>query len=185
MHLWAATVVVMDPLRIYDYLVRARGVIFDAVRSLDAAQYGRRFDIGPGSIASALTHTLISEWYYIARLEEREVPPYAEWPIKDEDPPPFAELEAIWARQTDETRTAIAAVKDWSAGRAYRLLDDQDRLTDVRCTAGDLMTQLAFHEVHHRAQVLNMLRLVGSPVADVDFNAMMYDRRFVEAGVDD
>lgn len=48
----------------------------------------------------------------------------------------------------------------------------------MEATARDIFTQLAFHEVHHRAQVLNMLRQVGCPeLGDLDFNALMYSRR--------
>jgi len=35
------------------------------------------------------------------------------------------------------------------------------------------------HEVHHRAQAINMLRHLGVTVGDVDFNDFMYQRRRV------
>jgi uncharacterized damage-inducible protein DinB len=33
------------------------------------------------------------------------------------------------------------------------------------------------HEVHHRAQAMNILRQLGVKLADIDYNAMMYTRR--------
>jgi len=44
-------------------------------------------------------------------------------------------------------------------------------------SAGDIATQLILHEMHHRAQVMNMLTRLGASVGDIDFNLMMYQRR--------
>jgi uncharacterized damage-inducible protein DinB len=89
----------MDPLKTYDDLTIARGRIFDALRPLTAERYAQHFPIGPGTLARTLTHILISEWYDIERLLRREVPPYPQWKIRDENPLPFAALEATWLEQ--------------------------------------------------------------------------------------
>ena len=167
----------MEPLRIYDYLVLTRGKVLDAVRPLSAEQYGRSFPIGPGSLGRTLTHIMISEWYYVQRLEGHEVPSYENWPIQDEKPPPFPGLERTWKEQADRTRAALAAVPDWHAEVEYRVTDDDGRHLVVTTTAGDLATQLALHEIHHRAQVLNMLRSMDVTLEDLDFNALMFTRR--------
>lgn len=167
----------MDPLRTYEYLTLARRRVLDWARPLTPEQHAREFPIGPGTILRTLTHTAISEWYYIERMEGRPVPPYAQWPVRDENPPPLAEIEALWMRQEARTRAAIGAVRDWGAPVGYRVTDDDGRLIDVTASAGDLFTQLVLHEVHHRAQVMNMLRHCGAGVGDIDFNAMMYQRR--------
>jgi uncharacterized damage-inducible protein DinB len=44
-------------------------------------------------------------------------------------------------------------------------------------TAVDIFTQLVLHEVHHRAQVMNMLTRLGVGVGDIDSNLLMYQRR--------
>lgn len=168
----------MNPLRIYDYLVLARGKVLDAVRPLSIEQYSRVFPIGPGTLAGTLTHIFISEWYYIERLECREVPPYVQWPIQDEKPPTFAVLEESWARQAPQTRAAVKRVRDWDRVIEYRAMTPEEPPTIVTTTAGDLITQLVLHEVHHRAQALNMLRQLGVEMrGDIDFNALMYQRR--------
>lgn len=168
----------MNPLRTYDYLVLARGRLFDAVRPLSTEQYRRPFPIGPGSLAAVLTHTLISEWYYIERLEERAVPAYSEWEIQDEKPPEFAVLEAKWREQAQRTRAAIECERDWDRVIEYRAVSPDEPPTTVCASAGDIFIQLALHEVHHRAQALNILRQLGSPLKDdIDFNALMYQRR--------
>lgn len=168
--------VIMQPVRIYDYLTLARQKIFDRVRTLDAEQYGRQFPIGLGSLGRTLTHIMICEWAYMQRLQGRDLPPYEQWPIQDEKPPPFAVLESTWTAQADQTRAGLDAVRDWGEVLEYRVTRDGREMV-VTATAGDLFTQLALHEVHHRAQTMNMLRQLGAPTEDVDFNALMYTRR--------
>ena len=168
----------MDPTRIYNYLTRSRQYILDWTRPLSPEQYTRPFAIGRGSLAATLTHMMISEWYYIERLRARDVPPYDQWPIKDEEPPPFPTLEATWTAQAQETVAAIAAVADWNAPIQYTITDDGGRRKLITTSAADIFTQLALHEVHHRAQAINMLRHLGVPTGetDIDFNALMYTR---------
>jgi uncharacterized damage-inducible protein DinB len=168
----------MNPARIYSYLTRSRQHILDWTRPLPHDAYTRPFPIGRGSLAANLTHVMISEWYYVERMLGRDVPPYEQWPIRDETPPPFADLEAAWVAQASETAAAIRAIADWDAPIRYTITDDAGKRKLVTCSASDIFTQLAFHEVHHRAQALNILRHLGIPVGDtdIDFNALMYTR---------
>lgn len=167
----------MDPLRLYDYLTHARQRVFGWVRPLSEEQYARQFPIGPGTLGRTLTHIMISEWYYIQRMQGREVPPYDQWPIRDDQPPPFAQLEATWHKQAAATRAALSDVPDFSATLQYHVIDDDGAEIIVTASPADLITQLALHEVHHRAQAMNMLRHLGVVVDDIDFNTLMYDRR--------
>lgn len=163
----------MDPLRIYDYLTRARTHIFNYVRPLSDEQYCRVFPIGLGSLARILTHVMICEGMYVARLAGRPVLPYSEWPIQDEQPPSFAELEQHWTEQAANTRAVLAAIHDWTHPLQYQTLPDLGPVRTITTTPADLATQIAFHEIHHRAQALNILRHLGVPTADLDFNALM------------
>jgi uncharacterized damage-inducible protein DinB len=167
----------MDPLRTYDYLTRARQRIFDWTRPLSAEQYAREFPIGRATLARTLTHIMISEWYYVRRMEGRDVPSYEQWPIREEQPPPFASLEAEWNEQAGRTRAALGAVRDWNAELEYCVTTDEGRRDIVNATPAEIFTQLVLHEVHHRAQAMNMLRRLGVPAEDIDFNTLMYRRR--------
>lgn len=170
----------MQPLRTYGYLCRARHRVLDWVRPLTPERYTTSFPIGLGTLARTLTHVMVSEWYYIERMMGREVPPYLQWPIRDEAPPAFGELEASWKAQAVRTRAALASVQDWDGRREY-VVDDEGKRIRVRATPMDIFTQLALHEVHHRAQARNMLRHLGVKAEDVDFNTLMYERE--EVGV--
>jgi uncharacterized damage-inducible protein DinB len=171
----------MEPLKIYDYLVLARQRLFGWVRPLSAEQYSREFSTWTRTLSRTLTHTMTSEWYYVQRMQGREVPPYEKWPIREEEAPSFAELEAAWAEQARSTRAALGAVRDWNANLEYRVTGDDGRPAIVTASAADIFTQLVLHEVHHRAQAMNMLRQLGVASDDLDFNALMYKRREVSS----
>ena len=166
----------MDPFKTYDYLTRARQRIFGWVRPLSAEQYAREFPIGPGTLARTLTHILISEWYYVERMQGHAVPPHDEWLMQDEKPPAFAALEAAWIEQAGRTRAVLGSLRSWSDELEYRVdLEEGSRI--ITASPSDIFTQLVLHEVHHRAQVMNMLRQLGVPAQDIDFNTLMYKRR--------
>jgi uncharacterized damage-inducible protein DinB len=147
------------------------------VRPLSAEQCALEFPIGHKTLGRTLTHIMISEWYYVQRIRGREVPPYDKWPIRWENPPPFATLEATWMEQAKDTRAALGAVRDWRADLEYRVVGDDGRPKIVTASAADIFTQLVLHEVHHRAQAMNMLRHLDVAVEDLDFNALMFRRR--------
>lgn len=170
---------IVDPLRTYDYLTLARGRVFEKVRALDAEQYARQFPVGLGSLARTLTHIMICEWMYMQRIQELQVPPYERWPIQDEKPPAFTELEAAWTNVAAETRAALGRVRDWTSDLEYSHQRDDGTKIIITASRGDIFTQLVLHEVHHRAQAMNMLRQLGTPLEDVDYNALMYKRRAV------
>lgn len=161
----------MNATATYAYLVRARNMVADIVRPLPEAVYRAPHDISLGSLARLLTHTYVAERYYVARIEAQPLPPYDSWPIRDEDPPAWPVLESAWATQAEETRAAIARHRDWTAPITYEVTDDSDQRMQVRTSAEELVTQLVLHEVHHRAQVLHILRRIGHPAPDMDFNS--------------
>lgn len=180
----------MNPHRIYDYLVLARGKILDWSRPLSDEQYRRTLPIGVGTLARTLTHTLQAEWYYVHRIEGRLTSITDKPPVNDEAPPSLADLEAAWKVQSARTRAALAAAwgpvdassasPTWMTPMDYRVIDDDKREMWVTASKADVFTQLAFHEVHHRAQAMAMLRQLGvanPPPEDLDFNSMMYTRR--------
>lgn len=170
----------MDALRTYDYLMLVRSRVMDSIRGLSDEQYRREFPFALKSVASTVTHIMISEGFYVERMLERAIPPYEKWPIKYEAPPTFDVIEATWGPQATRVRKAIAAERNWKRTIRYTTFaDDQGRQFEVTTSPSDIVTQLALHEVHHRAQIMAMLRLIpgASPVEDIDFNDVMYQKR--------
>jgi uncharacterized damage-inducible protein DinB len=82
---------------------------------------------------------------------------------------------AAWSGLTPRTRSALADLGDGSRRIEYvqRNVDPPRR---IRATAGGVAAQLFFHEVHHRAQVMAMLRQLGVAAENLDYNALMFER---------
>ncbi len=168
----------MDPTRVYDYLIAARGHLFGWVRALTDEQYRSEHPIGLGSLARTLHHVRAAEWHYMERIRGQTGPIQGfarehDPEITDGQPLPFAGLEAGWLEQSERTRADLAAVEDWRTPRAYRTAWD-GRTYAYRASAGDIFAQLALHEVHHRAQAMHMLRRLGVGTGEIDYNALMW-----------
>lgn len=164
----------MDPIRLYDYLARSRAEIFDAIRPLSAEQYGREFPFGLGSIRKTIPHMVNAEWVYVHRILAQDVPDKR--PIDAENPPEFPAAEAVWNQQADRTREALAQVRDWATTREYRRRwIDGDVI--VTASPDEFFAQLYTHEIHHRSQVMAMLRQMGAPAQDLDYSILMHPRR--------
>lgn len=59
-------------------------------------------------------------------------------------------------------------------GAPSGLADHYDYLIAARQRAFDRV-RLLFHEVHHRAQVMAMLRLLGEPIQGLDYSLMRWE----------
>lgn len=170
----------MNPLLTYDYLLVTRHRVFDSVRPLADEQYRREFPFGLKTIATTITHIMLCEWLYIERIQGRTLPPYDQWPIQDETPPAFDVIESTWRAQEVRSRAAIATEQDWARTVRYVTFpDSKGQRFEITTTPGEIVTQLVLHEVHHRAQVMAMLRMTpgATPVEDVDFNDVVYKKR--------
>lgn len=167
----------VDFVHFFDYLVLARGRLLDWIGAQPADLYSRAYPFGLGSIRATLLHVADIEWGYVQRLERRDYT-RADSPFTVERYPTLAALSAAWRTQQPTTRAALAGLGDPSRTVEYvsRNFTPPRR---TRTTAGGLAGQLLFHEVHHRAQVMTMLRLGGVPAQDLDYSRLMWERTSV------
>ena len=166
----------MNPVRAYDYLTLARAKLFDWIRPLSQAQYTQEFPIGLHTLRATMVEIAGGEWIYTRRLQGEVVPPKEDWPIREERQPAFADLERAWREQAPQTRALLASIQDWDRPIEYRV-KQPDKTIVVSATTGDVATQLCFHEIHHRAQAMAILRQLGVPAENVDYSLLMYRRR--------
>lgn len=172
----------MDPLRTHDYLVRSRGLVLDRVRGLTDEQYRSRHPVGLGSIARTLHHVKAAERAYMDRIRGETGPPGPRPPEHDPEVDAaralgFDELVRQWTAQAAETRAGLEAVEDWTTPRTCTT-EWEGAPFAYRASSSDFFTQLALHEVHHRAQVLQMLRRLGvdlEAMGEIDFNALVWE----------
>jgi uncharacterized damage-inducible protein DinB len=163
----------MDFAHFFDYLVRARGRLLEWVAAQPSEVYTRAFPIGLGSIRATLVHTAAAEWGYVQRLDGRSFSP-ADNPFSVARHPDFEGFAGAWARQASETRQALAELGD--PARPVEFLTVIGPKQRVRATSGGIAGQLLFHEAHHRAQVMAMLRQVGVAAENLDYSVLIWER---------
>ncbi|HLW60718.1 MAG TPA: DinB family protein [bacterium] len=164
----------VDLAEYFDYLCLARERLFAWIAGLPAEAYARAFPFGRGSIRATLIHVADAQRGYTSRLEGSEYSA-AENPFTAERLPDLGSLKDAWSTLNPLTRRAMAALGNGSREILYasRVLSPGKRL---RGTAGGVASQLLFHEVHHRAQVMTMLRHFGVAAENLDYNNLMFDR---------
>lgn len=86
----------------------------------------------------------------------------------------FAAFEPAWEEQTDRTRRTLREITDWTRVVEWRVADAPTQ--GARATSGGIVTQLLFHEVHHRAQVMAMLKQLGIPAENLDYSVLKFER---------
>ncbi len=167
----------LDFAHFFDYLVLARGQVLDWIAAQPDEVYTRSYPFGLGSIRATLIHTADIEWGYVQRLAGRDYT-RADSPFTVERYRTLSALSAAWRAQEPVTRAALAGLGDPSREIEYvsRNFTPPRR---TRTTAGGIAGQLLFHEVHHRAQVMAMLRLAGTPAQDLDYSRLMWERTSV------
>jgi uncharacterized damage-inducible protein DinB len=158
----------------YEYLASARARLFDWVARLTRDEYVREFPVGHGSVRSTLVHVAAAEWGYVRRLQGEAVPPLEERPFFRYLAEPFPPLREAWEAQAQETRRVLQEARDGSRPVEY-VSTFGGRRRRFRTTAAGLVTQLLVHEVHHRAQVMLMLRQLGQPAQNLDYSALRFE----------
>jgi hypothetical protein len=160
----------------FDYLVTARAKLLGWVREQPPGVNTQKFPVGLGSIQATLIHIASAEYGYVQRLRGRgslpEDNPFDVEPLLGLEP-----LIAAWDRQRPATRETLAAIEDPNRPIEYvPKLRYYPAPIRVRTVAGGIAGQLLFHEIHHRAQVLAMLRQAGVAAENLDYSLLMEER---------
>jgi uncharacterized damage-inducible protein DinB len=164
----------MHPLEHYDILLRARHALLDRVRELTPEQYTQPFPFGSVTVRATLVHLADAEWIYGRRVLGEEVR-YDNRPFTEERHLEFGSLASAWTDLETGTRDWLAAEHDWT-----RRIETISRLPGrpprkVVFTPEKVAFQMFYHEVHHRAQVMAMLRQKGVAVENLDFAIYAYE----------
>ncbi len=174
----------INPAQVYEYLATARMKLFDWVRPLTLEQYTREFPFGRKSVRGTLVEIATAEWSYNRRLrgeDMRAVPsdrPFIKF-LNTE----FAPLERAWKGQAEETRNTLREITDWNKQLEYTPIAGgrPDPTLRIRTTTGGIAIQLLFHEIHHRAQAMAILKQLGVPAENLDYSILTFQRVAVPA----
>ena len=128
------------------------GQLLARCRELAPEQFAQPFDIGRGNLHDTFVHIVGATEFWAdhisgrpRRRSIREVP--GPWTVDD--------LLARHREASADFEAVARAVAD--EGR----LDEIMQVRDKRFTRGSAIVHVATHGMHHRAQVLNMLRRLG------------------------
>ncbi|MHB8733024.1 MAG: DinB family protein [bacterium] len=161
----------MDYAHVYDVLTQARQRLFGWIRPLSQEQYTQRFPFGLGTIRATLIEIARVELLYSMRLREEPVPPPPlsdDFPISEKRQATFADLEKAWTAQAPQTRAALAKTTDWTK-TVTRRLEQGDKVVVTTVAKAEIGVQMLMHEVHHRAQVMAMLKQLGVEAQNLDY----------------
>ena len=161
--------------RTFEYLATARDRLLGWVGDLERERpgaYVQTFPIGLGSMRATLLHIAAAEWAYVERLAGRDFP-LDDSPFTPERIPELEPLEHAWQAQGTRTAAAIGSIGD--PARTVEFIS-QFGPARVRTTAAEITLHMALHEVHHRAQVMAMLRQCGVPAENIDYSFLAFDR---------
>lgn len=162
----------------FDYLVRARAKLLDWVRAVPASVYTQTFPVGHGSIRATLVHIAAVEWGYAEVLAKGEITAEhfrRDNPFMVEQLAEFEPFVAAWERQRPVTRRALADLGD-PARPASMIARGATPPVRYQLTAGGCAGHILFHEIHHRAQVMAMLRQAGVAAENLDYSVLMMQR---------
>jgi len=167
----------IDMPRVFDYLAGARRRLLGWVRDLHAerpAAYVQAFPFGLGSIRATLLHVAAAEWAYVERLAGRDFP-LSDAPFTVERLPELEPFVRAWDAQAAKTGTALRALGD--PARPVEFISRAGPAPmRARATAGEIVLHMALHEVHHRAQVMAMLRQCGVRAENIDYSFLAFTR---------
>ena len=121
---------------------------------------------------ATLVHLANSEWLYgkAARAEDLTEPR----PFTEQRYPDFLSLEDAWKGLEPGTRAWLESESDWARPMEAIARREGGPLIRVGFTPETLAFQLFYHEVHHRAQVMAMLRQLGIAAEGLDFNRYVF-----------
>ncbi len=146
--------------RQFEYSDWANEKLLAVARTLDDAQLDRSFDIGQGSLRKILLHIYSAERWWATNWTTG-ASPFPRMP----ETTSIAELSELWRGLAIERNQFFDGLDDNAAHRVIELSFSGPAL---RFPIVDTVIQLTMHGTHHRAQVVNLLRQVGSPSGNID-----------------
>ncbi|MBI3997876.1 MAG: DinB family protein, partial [Armatimonadetes bacterium] len=163
---WMGGHTMLEPLDHYRYLTEARHRLLDRVRTLSPEQYEREFPFGLKTVRRTLHHMAGAEWFVLGQLRGW---PQGDNPVSLRRVLDASALDAAWRDLEPSTIELITGEPDWDRPLEITVIIPSRQAFQVRTTALRVFTQFCYHEVHHRSQVMAMLRQLGSPVETIDF----------------
>jgi uncharacterized damage-inducible protein DinB len=157
-----------DVRRSYDYGYWANRKLFQVMEQMAPDQFTQAVAGSYGSIRNTMVHVMSAEWGWIERCGGPARGPQ----LTADDYPTVAALADAWRKVEGIVRAFLDTLRD----------EDLDRLVEFTLPRGfgtrimpigELLQHAANHAVHHRGQVVLLIRLLGYTPGNVDL--LIYD----------
>ena len=153
--------------RLYDYSYWANAQLFRVISDLTQEEFTRDVAGSYGSIRNALVHSLSAEWGWLDRCGG----PQRGAALKPDDYPSADVLADAWRRVEGYVREFLSNLKDEDLGKC---IDFKNPRGEARkAVLGEVLQHAANHGVHHRGQVVLLLRQLGRTPGNIDM--LFYD----------
>ena len=162
----------MHPIDHYNILLRARRKLLGWVGEVSAEQYAREFPFGLKSVRATLIHLANAEWLHAKLVRGEEV---MDRPFSADSHPDFASLPGAWQALEPDTRRWLESETDWQRRIETTVRRSDGTVVRIAATPETLAFQFFYHEVHHRSQVMAMLRQMGIAAEGLDFNRYAFE----------
>lgn len=147
---------------LYDYGYWANKNLFDVIARLTPEQFTQPVAGSYGSIRNTLVHAMSAEAGWLDRCGGPERGPRL-------DPADFPTLESViqnWSKVETHVREFLTNLKDEDLARSAEFTDPRGNTHSL--PVGELMQHAVIHDIHHRGQVVLLLRMLGQEPGNID-----------------
>jgi uncharacterized damage-inducible protein DinB len=148
---------------LYDYSYWANARLREPLSRLTAEEFSRKVAGSWSSVRNTLVHMMSAEGGWL----ERAGGPKRGAPLEPDDFPTCDAVHAYWQEQEQKMRAFLATLTDAALADRLPFTIPQLSLTSVMAR-GEMLHHAAIHNIHHRGQLMVLLRELGQPPGDVD-----------------
>ena len=160
---------------LYDYAYWANKKLFPVILQLTPDEFTKSVAGSYGSIRNTLVHVLSAEWGWLSRCGGKERPAR----LNPADYPTAESLIEMWTKVEGYMREFLSKLRDEDLARDAVYANEKGEKRAM--PFGELMQHGANHGVHHRGQVMLMIRELGHKPVDVDILFYYAEKRGVPA----
>jgi uncharacterized damage-inducible protein DinB len=157
-----------DIRRSYEYSYWANRKLFQVMEQMAADQFTQAVAGSYGSIRNTMVHVMSAEWGWIERCGGPARGPQ----LSADDYPTVGALADAWRKVEAHVRGFLDTLRDEDLDRLVEFTLPRGIGTRVM-TIGELLQHSTNHAVHHRGQVVLLIRLLGYTPGNVDL--LIYD----------
>ena len=159
--------------QLYDFTDWANRRVWECASQLSDEDFSKDLDYSVGAIRIQMIHTLAVEhgWVHFLNTGELDFFKLEQFPTRES-------IRTKWDEVSAANQTYVATLTDEELQR--KVHPDFWEADEPAITVAEALTQVAFHSMDHRSQMLAMLHKLGAPTVGQDFLSYLH-REYDEA----